>query len=87
MTIDEANFKVMTYSPLCSSQPPDETTTNSYNKSTKQEHKMKEKYIANESLNTSPIVFNTGSKSHHKTLTLIDSGASDHCFTNKESFI
>jgi len=87
MTMDEVDFEVMPNTTPCSSKPPDEPITNSYNKIAGQGHEMSRGWVVSKIPNTTPIVFNTGQEINNKTLTLIDSGASDHCFTNKELFI
>jgi len=87
MTMDKVDFEITPNMTPCSSKPPDEPITNSYNKIAGQGHKMNKGWVVSKIPNTTPIVFNTGQEINDKTFTLIDSGALDHCFTNKELFI
>jgi len=87
MTMDDTEFEVTTSPPLSDPSPPNKPITNSYNATGLLGHKIQEAQVVSENSNRLQDTCNNDSKSQFNMPMLIDSGASDHCFVNRESFI
>jgi len=87
MTMDNVDFEVTTSPSPSTPRVPDKPTINSYNTTNSQEHEMLGMRADGKDPITTQAVLNVTHKNESIALTLIDSGASDHCFIDKALFI
>ena len=87
MTMDDVDFEVTTSPPLSDPRPPNEPPTNSYNTMGQLGHRLGGVQAGSGSRSTFMATCNSDTKILPNVSTLIDSGASDHCFVNKNSFL
>jgi len=86
MTMDDTKFEVTTSPPLSNPSPPNKPVTNSYNAMELLGHKIRGAQVVSENSNKLQDTYNNDLKSQFNVPTLINSGASDHYFVNRESF-
>ena len=86
MTMDDTNFEITTSQFPSTVINPDKPTTNSYNATSGQGHGTLGVRVASGRHNNQTTI-NVDQKEQSNALTLIDSGASDHCFVDKTSFM
>jgi len=86
MTMNDSVIKVLPCQPPSQITVPNTTPTPSCDDDGKQRFMIDGAEPSSSWLNENPIISHTNAHNKSNLLTLIDSGASDHCFTNKTLF-
>lgn len=87
MMMDDADFEVTISLPFNIPRTPNEPITNSYNTMGELGHRIRGVGVGSGSRTESLPTCNSDLKIESDVPTLINSGASDYCFVNKDSFI